>query len=143
MYGAKPHQNDLLLQGQQVVVIPAALPGAWPFTVSTRAGWLARVSILPLGEMESWICNLYLSTWDTPACCWDAKQDKISAWQCLQLSKLFHPLDTPALLLGPLAGKQESNQPMGTGERDYQHLVLSGRVLSSASRRWPSAKASS
>ena len=38
----------------------AILPGGWHYKVSARTGW-PGVSILWLGEMESWICNLYLS----------------------------------------------------------------------------------
>ena len=38
----------------------ATLPGAWRNRVSTGTGW-PGVSILLLGEMESWICNFYLS----------------------------------------------------------------------------------
>ena len=62
----------------------ATLPGAWHYRVSAGTGW-PDVSILWLGEMESWICNFYLSVaaltlcvqigpWDTLACCWDVKQ---------------------------------------------------------------------
>ena len=38
----------------------ATLPGAWCHRVSAGTGW-PGVSILWLGEMESWICNFYLS----------------------------------------------------------------------------------
>ena len=38
----------------------ATLPGAWRSRVSAGTGWPC-VSILRLGEMESWICNFYLS----------------------------------------------------------------------------------
>ena len=38
----------------------ATLPGAWRYRVSARTG-RPGVSILWLGEMESWICNFYLS----------------------------------------------------------------------------------
>ena len=61
----------------------ATLPGAWLYKVSAGTGW-AGVSMLWLGEMESWIFNFYLSVaarkieqihpWDTFACCWDIKQ---------------------------------------------------------------------
>ena len=61
----------------------AALPSAWCYRVSGGTGQ-PGVSILWLGEMESWICNFYLSVaarkivwadpWDTLACCWDVKQ---------------------------------------------------------------------
>ena len=37
----------------------AILPGAWRYRVSARTG-RPSVSILLLGEVESWICNLYL-----------------------------------------------------------------------------------
>ena len=62
----------------------ATLPGAWRYRVSARTG-RPGVSILRLGEMDSWICNFYLgvaarqlsvqiSPLDTLACCWDVKQ---------------------------------------------------------------------
>ena len=61
----------------------ATLPGAWHYRVSAGTG-RPGVSVLWLGEMESLICNLYLSRaahkivqicpWDTLACCWDVKQ---------------------------------------------------------------------
>ena len=38
----------------------ATLPGAWRYRVSAGTGW-PGVSILLLGEVESLICNLYLS----------------------------------------------------------------------------------
>ena len=38
----------------------ATLPGAWRYRVSTGTG-RPGVSILWLGEMESWICSFYLS----------------------------------------------------------------------------------
>ena len=38
----------------------ATLPGAWRYRVSAGTG-RPGVSILWLGEMESWICNFYLS----------------------------------------------------------------------------------
>ena len=38
----------------------ATLPGAWRYRVIAGTGW-PGVSILWLGEMESWICNFYLS----------------------------------------------------------------------------------
>ena len=60
----------------------ATLPGAWHYRVSAGTG-RPGVSILWLGEVESWICNFYLSVaarkimrirpWDTPACCWNVK----------------------------------------------------------------------
>ena len=61
----------------------ATLPGAWRYRVSTGTG-RPGVSILWLDEVESLICNFYLSVaarkieqirpWDTLACCWDVKQ---------------------------------------------------------------------
>ena len=61
----------------------ATLPGTWHYRVSAGTGW-PGVSTLWLGEVESWICNFYLSVaarkivqirpWDTLACCWDVKQ---------------------------------------------------------------------
>ena len=38
----------------------ATLPGAWHYRVSAGIG-RPGVSILCLGEVESWICNFYLS----------------------------------------------------------------------------------
>ena len=71
------HTSDLKI-GTPV----ATLPGAWRYRVSAGTGQ-PGVSILWLGEMESWICNFYLSVaarkteqirpWDTLACCWDVK----------------------------------------------------------------------
>ena len=62
----------------------AILPGAWRFRVGAGTGQ-PSVSILWLGEMESLICNFYLSVaacilseqirpWDKVACCWGIKQ---------------------------------------------------------------------
>ena len=61
----------------------ATLPGAWRYRVSAGTGQ-PGVSILWLDEVESLICNFYLSVaalsielihpWDTLACCWDVKQ---------------------------------------------------------------------
>ena len=49
------HTSDLKI-GTPV----ATLPGAWRYRVSAGTG-RPGVSILWLGEVESWICNLYLS----------------------------------------------------------------------------------
>ena len=49
------HTSDLKI-GTPV----ATLPGAWRYRASAGTGW-PGVSILWLGEMESWICNFYLS----------------------------------------------------------------------------------
>ena len=38
----------------------ATLPGAWRYRVSAGTGW-PGVSVLCLGEMESLICNFYIS----------------------------------------------------------------------------------
>ena len=61
----------------------ATLPGTWHYCVSAGTG-RPGVSILWLGDVESLICNFYLSVaarkivcadpWDTVACCWDVKQ---------------------------------------------------------------------
>ena len=53
-FGAS-HTNDLKI-GTPV----ATLPGAWRYRVSTGTG-RPGVSILSLGEVESLICNFYLS----------------------------------------------------------------------------------
>ena len=71
----------------------ATLPGAWRHGVSAGIGW-SGVSILWLGEMESWICNFCLSVaacrteqicpLDTLPCCWYVKQptNKPLSLQC-------------------------------------------------------------
>ena len=62
----------------------ATPPGAWRYRVNAGTGW-PGVSILWLGEVESLICNFYLSVaarqidWADPplrytACCLDVKQ---------------------------------------------------------------------
>ena len=38
----------------------ATLPGTWRYRISAGTGW-PGVSILRPGEVESWICNFYLS----------------------------------------------------------------------------------
>ena len=55
IFPGSSHTSDFKI-GTPVVT----LPGAWRYTVSARTGW-PGVSILWLGEMESWICNFYLS----------------------------------------------------------------------------------
>ena len=78
-YSGSSHTCDLKI-GTPV----ATLPGTLHYRVSAWSGW-PDVSILWLGEMESLICNFYLSVahiklseqilpWDTLACCWDIKQ---------------------------------------------------------------------
>ena len=54
-FSGSSHTNDFKI-GTPV----ATLPGAWRYRVSTGTGLLG-VSILWLGEEESWICNFYLS----------------------------------------------------------------------------------
>ena len=49
------HTSDL-----QISTPVATLPSAWRYRVSAGTGW-PGVSIPSLGEMESWICNYYLS----------------------------------------------------------------------------------
>ena len=48
----------------------ASLPGVWRFMVRAGCGW-PGVSILWLGEVESLICNFYLSV---AACSWDVPE---------------------------------------------------------------------
>ena len=55
VFSVSSHTRDLKI-GTPV----AALPGAWSYRVSTRTGW-PDVSILWLGEIESWICSFCLS----------------------------------------------------------------------------------
>ena len=54
-FSGSSHTSDLNI-GTPV----ATLPGAWCYRVSAGTG-RRGVSILWLGEMESWICNFYLS----------------------------------------------------------------------------------
>ena len=49
------HASDL-----NICTRVAAVSGAWRFGVSAGTGW-PGVSILRLGEVESLICNMYLS----------------------------------------------------------------------------------
>ena len=49
------HTSDL-----KIGVSVATLPGVWRYRVSAETGW-SGISILRLGEMESLICNFYLS----------------------------------------------------------------------------------
>ena len=46
--------------GSKIGTPVATLPGAWRYRVSAGTG-RPGVSILWLGEVESWICNFYLS----------------------------------------------------------------------------------
>ena len=73
------HTSDLKI-GTPV----ATLPGAWQYRVSAGTGW-SSVSILWLSEMESLICNFYLSLAERQtvwadlslrytSICWDVKQ---------------------------------------------------------------------
>ena len=55
IFSGSNHSSDLKI-GTPV----ATLPGAWRYWVSAGTGW-PRVSILWLGEVESLICNFYLS----------------------------------------------------------------------------------
>ena len=54
-FSRSSHASDLKI-GTPV----ATLPGAWQCRISAGTGWLG-VSILWLGEVESLICNFYLS----------------------------------------------------------------------------------
>ena len=91
----------------------ATLSGAWRYRVSAVTGW-SDVSILWLGEVESLICNFYLSVaarkieqirpWDTLACCWDvkqptSKQTTLKSTVCVELwSQNLHRFPFPPLL---------------------------------------------
>ena len=55
IFSGSSHTTDLKI-GTPVAI----LPGAWRYRVSTGTG-RPGVSILWLGEVERWICNLYLS----------------------------------------------------------------------------------
>ena len=54
-FSGSSHTSDLKI-GTPV----ATLPGAWRYSISAGTG-RPGVSILWLGEMDSWICNFYLS----------------------------------------------------------------------------------
>ena len=53
--GVESHTSDL-----KIDTPVATLPGAWCYRVSAGTG-RPGVSILRLGEVESWICSFYLS----------------------------------------------------------------------------------
>ena len=74
---------------------------AWRYRVSTGTDRPAVSTLWP-GEVESWICNFYLSVaaiklseqicpWDTLVCCWDDKQptNKRTSVSILFLPKIF------------------------------------------------------
>ena len=71
------HTSDLKI-GTPV----ATLPGALHYKVSTGTGW-PSVSILWLGEVESWICNFYLSV----AACKIVWADPSLRYTCLFLGR--------------------------------------------------------
>ena len=48
------------IPGSKIGTPVATLPGAWHYRISAGTG-RPSVSILWLGEVESWICNFYLS----------------------------------------------------------------------------------
>ena len=54
-FSGSSHTSDL-----KIGTPMATLPGAWHYRVSAGTG-RPGVSILSLGEVESWICNFYLS----------------------------------------------------------------------------------
>ena len=61
----------------------ATLPGAWRYRVSAGAGW-PGVSILCLGEMESWICHPLCSGLLWPfqsSCVCGLVVQKVYCWQ--------------------------------------------------------------
>ena len=78
MFPGSSHTSDLKI-GTPVAI----LPGDWCYWASAGTG-RPGVSILWMGEMESLVCNFYLSVaarkieqihpWDTLECCWDDKQ---------------------------------------------------------------------
>ena len=55
MFSGFSHTSDL-----KIGTLVATLPGAWCYRVSAGIG-RPGVSILRLGEMESMVCNFYLS----------------------------------------------------------------------------------
>ena len=55
IFSGSSHISDL-----KIGTLVATLPGAWRYRVSTGTG-RPGVSILWLGEVERWICNIYLS----------------------------------------------------------------------------------
>ena len=88
----------------------ATLPGSWHYRVSAGTG-RPGVSILWLGEGESWICNFYLSVaarkivWADPALrytriCWDVKQPIYKQTDCYWCPTDFNKCTwTPCLKL--------------------------------------------
>ena len=54
-FSGSSHTSDL-----KIGTAVATLPGAWLYRVSAGTGH-PGVSILQLGEVESWICHFYLS----------------------------------------------------------------------------------
>ena len=54
-FSGSSHTSDL-----EISTPVATLPGVWCYRVSAGAGWRG-VSMLGLGEIESWICKFYLS----------------------------------------------------------------------------------
>ena len=83
----------------------ATLPGAWHYRVNTGIGQ-PNVSFLWLGEVESLMCNFYLSVaahkiehirpWDTLACCWDIRQTTtFSLLNLVRLDPFSPPLCPP------------------------------------------------
>ena len=73
----------------------ATLPGAWHYRVSAGTGW-PGVSILWLGEVERWICNLSLSV---------AARKIVWADPSLRYT---------SLLLGRSAANKQTNLPFGS-----------------------------
>ena len=110
IFPLRSHTSDLKI-GTPV----ATLPGPWRYMVSAGTGW-PSVSILWLGEMESLICNFYLSVaahkiqqirpLDIIKCCWDVKQptDKtlLAKWLVVLVSRTYRDLllCSPAISLG-------------------------------------------
>ena len=78
-FSSLSHTSDL-----KICTLVATLPDTWHNRVRTGTGW-PDVGILWLGDVESLICNFYLSVtahkvvkqirpWGTLECCWDVKQ---------------------------------------------------------------------
>ena len=77
-FSGSRHTSDLKI-GTPV----ATLLGAWHYGVSARTG-RPGVSVLWLGEMDSWVCNFYISVAArtivlTLACCWDVNSLDLNA----------------------------------------------------------------
>ena len=134
IFPGSSHTSDLKI-GTPV----ATLPGAWRYKVSAGTG-RPGVSILLLGEMESLVCNFYLSVAarkieqirpsNILACCWDVKQPTNSqcrrrqcdhkaaeagrARGCLQASVVADSKEYTIRQIGQVHGNTLASSPMAS-----------------------------